>query len=170
VGLRGPRATSHADFQTGPPRRKGPLAGPKRRPPRVTPEAIRAFLTGDEAYFRRALGLEEPWQDTPLVDRRDRCTAGHAIKAAMPGHGCHDQHAAWALRRQLIAELERRGRFHFADLDNPSEDEARVAWGRLADVARAVGISEQEWVTVLRASGWEDLRADDEEGTDAEVG
>jgi hypothetical protein len=77
--------------------------------PVIDDDMVRAFLTGDRAYFVSALDLQ-PWQDSPLANRHGECNHGHPLDASMPGYGCSDQHEAHALRRRLIAELERRGR------------------------------------------------------------
>ena len=128
-----------------------------------SPEALKAFIIGDRDYFVRTLQLE-PWEDSPLVLRRDRCTQGHAIDAReSETGGCHDQHQAHVLRGRIIAELEARGGFRWAELDDRDVVVARVAWGRLASVAEAVGVPEETWAAVLRAAGWEGWWTPDEE-------
>src|SRR5262245_4337302 len=58
------------------------------RAPAIDAAMLRAFLTGDAAYFRRVLQLE-PWQDSPLNNRPAVCTQGHPIETPMPvGYGC----------------------------------------------------------------------------------
>jgi hypothetical protein len=114
-------------------------------------EHLRAFLRGDREHFVRVLQLQ-PWQDTPLTDRRDRCTQRHPLEdRTEPGHGCRDQHQAWALRGRLIDEIERRGRFRFADLDADG-DLAAAAWDRLAAVTKRVGVRETEWKRIAGES------------------
>jgi hypothetical protein len=76
--------------------------------PTIDRAMLRAFLAGDQEYLARVLNLE-PWEDSPLVDRPGECTQGHPIATPMPGWGCHDQHAAYALRQRILAKIERDG-------------------------------------------------------------
>jgi hypothetical protein len=110
----------------------------------VSAKALRAFLVGDRGYFVRELQLE-PWQDSPLVNRMV-CTQGHPIASEdFEGCGCHDQHMAWALRQRIVAAIERRGRFRWANLRSGDDAAAVAAWAGLASVAAAVGVSEAMW-------------------------
>jgi len=128
----------------------------------VTPDAdLVAFITGDREHFVRTLGLQ-PWEDTPLVNRKGVCTTGHQIASEeTEGSGCHDQHVAWALRQRLIAELETRGGFRWADL-TADEETARRAWGALSAVAREqLGVPEETWAEIATRAGWKLQEATD---------
>jgi hypothetical protein len=74
--------------------KQGLAADRPGRASRATPEALRAFLLGDEAFFRQMPAFQGVWQDTPLVARLDRCTAAHPIDARIPDSRCTDQHEA----------------------------------------------------------------------------
>jgi hypothetical protein len=98
----------------------------------------------------------EVWEATPLTDLRagDRCTHQHRLEQSpeeVEGYGCHGDHVAFVMRRRLIDEIEARGRFHFDDLDHEDDGIAGDAWGRLTEVARAVGVPEERRKEI---AGW----------------
>jgi hypothetical protein len=155
MGLRGPRSMPAL------------RAAVPSRPVAKSKAVLRAFLTGDREYFVRTMALQ-PWEDSPLVDRKAVCTHGHPIDGNFPGWGCHDQHTAWAVRQELIAEIARRGRLSWAQLDDPDDDKARLAWGALAHVAEAVGVPEERWEQILRNAGWKVMETDQQEDSDGE--
>jgi hypothetical protein len=120
---------------------------------------LRAFMLGDVAAIRSELGIPV-WDNTPLATHRNnrcdycRMPIDTAASSAMIA-GCHNNHAMWALRLQLIGELEARGDFRWVHLDDPDDEVARVAWDRLGQVAKGVGVSVEAWVERLRRAGWD---------------
>jgi len=118
---------------------------------RVTTSTIRAFLIGDAEALRREFYLP-PWDNSPLVDfaaEPDACrTAG--------------DRRAREIRGRIIAVIEQRGKLRFTDLDHADDEVARVAWGRLATVAAAVGVAEDVWLEVVRAT-WPEAGRDGKE-------
>jgi hypothetical protein len=114
--------------------------------PRVTPEAVRAFLTGDEAVLRALLTLD-PWDNDPLVDF-------DADPAAVRTEG---DRRARDYRRRLITWIERRGGLRVTDLDHADDGVAGRAWEALGRIAGRVGID---------AATWDGIRKAEEEASD----
>jgi len=133
---------------------------PQRRR-RVTAESdavLRAFILGDVAAIRQALGLEV-WDNSPLHVHRDgRCDYCRRPVEAAPGTttgGCANNHEQWQLRLRLIAKAERRGGFRWADLDDPDEGIAVAACKRLALLAEDLGVPTATWVEMFARMGWD---------------
>jgi hypothetical protein len=117
-------------------------------PPAVTTEAIRAFLTGDQAWLRAHLAID-PWDNSP-------CCA-FAEPDAVRTEG---DHRALAYRQRLIAEIERLGAFRFDDLKAEDNATAAAAWTALAVVAEQGGVDASTWDAIAARAGW--YRVDEE--------
>jgi hypothetical protein len=128
----------------------------------INAAAIRAFLACDEAFFHRALRLEQPWEqlDTPLVNYGARCTLDHDLESTplseVEGWGCWPQHLAASVRAKLIAEIERRAKIRWADLDADDEATRERAWERLERLALTVGVDAETWERVVSGDGPEE--------------
>ena len=121
------------------------IAVPKAPSAKIDDHAIRAFLLGDARALGGTFGFT-PWDPTPLVPWE-----------LHPSSACRTPVArrARAIRRQIIAALEARGGFTYADLEGRAdEDRSRRAWWRLGSVAGAVGIDQAQWDATLIKAGW----------------
>ncbi len=88
----------------------------------------------------------------PRTGTRDPCCS---FAPGDPAPRDESEERALAFRRRLIAEIEARGGFTFADLKHADDEAASAAWGHLADVAESVGVPEEQWAEIAGAAGWE---------------
>jgi hypothetical protein len=119
---------------------------PARADP-VSDTVLAAFVSADADALRHELGLEV-WENTPLVGVPCRAVDhGPAIGACF----CN----VVDMRRRIIAEIERRGAFRFADVNHEDDTRAGAAWDALGRVAEQAGVDTETWERIRRAAGWE---------------
>ena len=152
MGLRGPRSGRAANRELGNPDLPEPLDP-------LDDAVLRAFIADDIPAIREALAIPA-YDATPLhgfktgvCDYCDRAIG--AVPVSRGSEGCRNNHEVWATRVRIIAELERRGGFRWADLQHPDEVTARAAWVGLATVSDDLGVEPEAFMRVAARAGWE---------------